>query len=793
MNRKQALQLVHDGQLVISTGLSRKETAWKPREMLWSALAARLSQTTRTAESVVEYRAFSKAKQNEIKDVGGFVGGVLSGKRRKAGTVKWRQVITLDADSIQGDFWPSVQKVLNNACLIYATHKHTPEKPRLRLVIPTARPMTPEEYIPVARRIAGDIGIDWFDDTTYEPHRLMYWPSTSVDGAFVFEVQDGVWLNPDDVLARYDDWRDPRLWPESSRCVHERKKLAEKQGDPLEKPGIVGAFCRSYTIPCAIETFLKDAYTPNGPGRYTFAEGSTAGGLVVYDDERFAFSHHGTDPASGLLCNAFDLVRIHLFGDLDEDADEDTRINLLPSFKAMEQRALEDDAVKAEFAQTKLGEAREAFKDDLDWVKLLKVNKNGFIPSRDNILTILTHDPNLFGHYAYNEFRECPVVLDKMPWDEEKRISEVWGDVDDSGLFTYLEDTYGIDNAGKATHALGLAFQRSRIHPVRDYLDALVWDGKPRIDTLLHNFLGAQDTTYVQTVTRRALVGAVARIYTPGCKHDHMLVLIGAQGTGKSTLLRLLGGKWYSDSLYTVQGKEAYEQLQGAWIIEMGEMAATRKAEVEAVKQFISKQTDRYRAAYGRRVEEHPRQCAFFGTTNDDEFLHDATGGRRFWPVTVGENGKTKDLWTELDVEQVWAEAVAAYQTGEAWHLDVAMEREARKEQEKHTEGNAKLGLIQDYLEVLLPENWSNMDLYERRLFLKDDQAQGTIQRDRVCAIEIWCELFDGDMRNFELRYAREINNMLRVTEGWKRYETETGKQRFGKLYGIQRAFVRCP
>jgi len=210
-------------------------------------------------------------------------------------------------------------------CVMYSTHSHSPKAPRLRLVIPLKRAVTSDEYGAVSRRIAADLGIDFFDDTTYEPHRLMYWPSTSSDGEFIFKVLDEEWVDPDEILARYEDWRDSSYWPESSRTKEDRKRLAERQGDPKEKPGVVGAFCRTYSIIDVIEKFLSDIYSPcENPNRYTYIPGSSAGGLVIYENGDFAYSHHGTDPISGKLCNAFDLVRLHKFGELDEEAKEGT-------------------------------------------------------------------------------------------------------------------------------------------------------------------------------------------------------------------------------------------------------------------------------------------------------------------------------------------------------------------------------------------------------------------------------------------------------------------------------------
>ena len=379
-----------------------------------------------------------------------------------------------------------------------------------------------------------------------------------------------------------------------------------------------------------------------------------------------------------------------------------------------------------------------------------------------------------------------------LPWDTSShRVSASWLDTDDAGLRWLLERDYKIDSAPKVRDAVDLAIDSNKIHPVRDYLHSLEWDGQPRAEMLFIDYLGAEDSRYTRAVTRKALIGAVARILRPGCKHDHMLVLVGPQGCRKSTTLAKLGKQWFSDSLYTMTGKDAYEQLQGNWIIELAEMAATRKAEIEQIKQFVSKQEDTYRAAYARRTQSHPRQCAFFGTTNDDEFLRDPTGARRFWPVTVTKAGCVNgDKLTPEIVDQIWAEVVTYYDNGETWYLDNEVEEIARKVQSEHTETNGKLGLIENFIETLLPAGWDTWDLDRRLMFWSGGfgpEQKGTMRRTRVCALEIWQELFKGDPKNYTTQHAREITGLLKSLPEW----SMTTATNCGALYGRQRGFIR--
>ncbi len=806
---KTEFKLKQDGRITIATGRNRKETKWKNEEVKWSQLLERLSRTTYTSETVEEYKALPKNEQDNIKDVGGFVGGSLKDGKRKSDTVLKRTVLTLDADYGREGLWETIEMLFDFACCMYTTHKHSKEKSRLRLVIPLSTPVGPEEYQAIARKVAEDIGMDNFDDTTYEPSRLMYWPSTSHDGIFEFNYLDTVWLNPEELLNRYEDWKDTKSWPVSSRAKIQREKLADKQGNPREKKGIVGAFCRSYSIHEALEKFLSEVYVKTAEeNRYTYIKGSSSGGLIIYEKGDFGFSHHGTDPASGKLCNAFDLVRIHKFGHLDEAVDSSTLAVKLPSYAAMVDFSREDEAVKLTLGVERLNCAKEEFnviedveEIDTEWVKLLEVNNKGYYKSSiENIILILTNDPSLKGKIALNEFSHRTMIRGDLPW--HKLLSKVegdgWKDSDDAALRHYFEKAYGITAPNKIIDGVLIVEEKNKYHPIREYLNALVWDEAPRVDSLLIDYLGTEDSPYNRAVTRKAMVAAVARVFVPGIKFDNMLVLVGNQGIGKSHIVSLLGQSWYSDSLNTVQGKEAYEQLQDAWLIEMAELSATRKAEAEAVKHFISKREDIYRVAYGKRVTKFPRQCVFFGTTNDSEFLRDKTGNRRFWPVVVGKSKRKKNLWVDMvqaEIDQIWAEAVELWNGGEKLCLEADIEKEAIKRQEQHTEESAKDGMIRQHLDTLLPENWGELDVVARQIFLHggglESGEEGTIKRDKVCAMEIWVEFFKGDIKQMTPMQAREINDILRKMEGWEPYSKGTGKLRFGKNYGLQRAFVR--
>ena len=789
---------------IISIGKSRWAKSWRNTPVTWAEFCARLEKTYRTLETVGEYRRLSKAKQDEIKDVGGFVAGELKGGRRKTDHLINRSMITLDADFATMSLWDDFTILYGCKAAVYSTHKHTPNSPRLRLVIPLSRAVTPEEYPAIARKIASDVGIDLFDDTTYEPSRLMYWPSTPKDGDYVFRAQDGETLDPDEILKTYPDWHDTSYWPVSSRVAGVLKKRGDKQSDPTEKPGLIGAFCRVYDIPGAIETFLPDVYArcDDNEDRYTYLAGSTAGGLIVYNDGKFAYSHHGTDPASGQLCNAFDLVRIHRFGDLDADVGADTDTTKLPSYKAMIEFARSDDAVRIQHGKEKISEATEDFADpppepdDGKWLKKLSVKADGaYANTIGNVVVILSNDPRIKGRIQFNEFKGRIVFRKDLPWRKVKNTTngDNWMDSDDAQLRAYVEKVYGISSPGKIYDAVAIAADNCRFHPVREYLDKLSWDGKDRLDTLLIDTLGAEDTTYTRAVTRKAFTAAVARIFRPGCKFDYVLTIQGRQGVGKSTLVARMGGDFVTDSLSGIGSKEAYEGIQGFWICELGELAALKKTELESIKNFISKTCDSYRAAYGRRVEDHLRQCIFIGTTNSTAFLRDDTGNRRFWPVRCEVDLPSMspfDITNELR-DQLWAEAVERYKEGEQLKLSESLEAVALKMQMEYTETDPREGIILEYLDRLLPADWPEKDLLERRTWLSGDFGSaetGTVQRQRVCVAEIWQECFNRDAGSLKRQDTLELMGILRKLPGW---EEAKMKQRCGRLYGVQRVFQR--
>ena len=483
----------YDRKITISAGNNRRAMNWTPQTMLISELWARLRTPARGTEPLAEYLNMKKAQQDDLKDVGGFMAGTLSGPRRKANAVTGRDILTLDLDNIPaGGTEDVLRRVDGLGCgyCIYSTRKHSPAAPRLRVLLPLDRTVSADEYEPLARKAAEFIGMELMDPTTFEVSRLMYWPSCCADSQYIYLWQDRPLISANGLLAKYEDWRDCALWPQVPGAVS-LPKLAVKQGDPEAKTGVVGAFCRTYDIYRAMDELIPGMYEPvdDMPGRYTYLGGSTTGGAVVYDNGKFLYSHHATDPCSNRLVNAFDLVRLHRFGDKDDEAQPGTPTNRLPSYVAMCELAVQDAGVAALMSQERYQEAVQDFEgvagdndeDPANWMTLLALNTQTGLPKAtiDNVWIILEHDPLLKGRFALNRFAGRGEVLGALPWDA-RTVRRLWDDNDNEGLYWYMERYHHITGNGKIDGALSLHATAHAFNEVQDFLSGLAWDGVPR-------------------------------------------------------------------------------------------------------------------------------------------------------------------------------------------------------------------------------------------------------------------------------------------------------------------------
>lgn len=810
----------NDRKIVISVGDSRKSMNWQRQELNYSAFIEKLRYPTRSPETLADYLKFPKTKQDQLKDVGGFVGGALKSNRRKAYNVAFRDLVTLDFDNISSGMTQEVVKrvmVLGCNYVIYSTRKHAEYKPRLRIILPTDRALNVDEYEPVARKIAELIGIEMADPTTFEPSRLMYWPSCSSDSEYVFKYEDKPFISVDGILARYNDWKDIASWPQVPGVDINHRRLLTRQEDPTSKKGLIGAFCRTYDIYTAMVAFIPKAYDrTDSDDRFTYLNGSTTGGAVVYQDGLFLYSHHATDPCGGQLVNAWDLVRLHKFAHLDEEAKEGTPTVTLPSTTAMKELAKGDAAVVGLMNSERQDEASGFFEaigqqpvidagnsleedEDFNWHDLLVPDNQGnYEKSIANIVTILNFDPNFKGKIFVDEFANRGMVELPLPWEDGEGY-RMWNDFDDAQLTLRLEKEYGITGKDKIENAIKVVGFNNRRNAVKEYMQSRKWDGEERIKYLLRDYLGAEQSIYTEEIMRKALVAAIARaISNKGVKFDYMVVFKGRQGIGKSTFLSKLGMEWFSDSLYSFEGKEAAELIQGTLINEVGELSAMTKTETEIVKQFLSKTHDIYREAYGKRTNKYPRRCIFFGSTNSDEFLKDVTGNRRFWPVSVGVLPPQKCIFDDLDeheISQIWGEAFYYYMLGEiVGKLSDESEEIALSMQDEFKETDPKEGAISEFLNRKIPKNWYEMDLASQRAFFNGTFKTGEdlelVEREKVCVAEVWMVCFGGDIKYLRRRESNELTNILTGMRGWIRNRNPRHYGNFGKQKGFEKTKV---
>lgn len=773
--------------LPIAYGNSCQAKLWSNKTITWDALCEKLKTTIRTTDTVEEYPKMKKADKEAAKDKGGFVGGKLRDNRRKIETVACRSMLTLDVDHAEVGFIEKFTEGCSYAAVLYTTHGHKPEAPRVRILLPLTADISADKYAALARFFADEWGIDQFDECSYKPNQLMYWPTTPSNGEYICRTVEGDWLDADAYLEKHPDWRDCSLLPTSSRESTVRESAKKPQEDPLTKPGTVGVFCRAYGISAAIEKFLPDVYTPSVvEGRFDYIPGEGCAGVVIYDD-KFAYSHHATDPACGKLVNAFDLVRIHRFGNDDGKK----------SFTDMCEFAMQDDAVKLLAMEEKLAQAETDFAvTDTDWMTRLHYQpRTGILEnSVYNLNLILNNDPD-FANFAFNELANRIQITGPLPW-ERPEGNMFWRDADTAQLKSIIDIRYLPFSSRNHDVAFTKAADDRHFHPVRDYLNSLPeWDGIERVEDLFIRYLQADDTPYVRAVTRKTFAAAVARVYVPGIKFDCVPVLDGDQGIGKSTIVKdLVTSEYYSEtlSLTDMDDKSGAEKLQGFWAVEIGELAGMKKADIEKVKAFLSTCDDKYRPSYGKVVESHPRQCIIIATVNGERgYLRDITGNRRFWIIKLHQK-KQKKTWdfTPEYRAQFWAEAKEIWKSGEKLYLEGDLLEAAEEAQQSAMEVDERLGMVEEYLNTRLPDDWAEMDLFQRRNFLQGSEFgmpdhKGVVLRTEVSNAEIWCECYGKSLQELKPTDSYSIAALMAQIPGWKR-TTSIKRQ---PIYGRQRLY----
>ena len=750
----------------ISIGSDRHCTKWLNKKVTWPEFCELMKSNTRiTNESSSEYKRMSKDEQGKIKDVGGFVGGWVKAGRRLKGNIHKRRFLCLDLDN-----GPKVEDIkdlleeLDFDWLMHSTHKHTSGDNRIRIIIPTDREVNPDEFEFISRELSELLGFETIDCTCFQIERLMFWCSAPKDITPILTWVDD--LGP----LRVEEWidkdriHDRSTWKYGPQEVSESKIPSGKEkADPLSKPGLIGAFCRAWPISRVLDEIFPGEYE-GGNGRYTLKAGSTFGGVCVYDD-KFYYSYHQTDELGLQLVNAYDLVLEKKYGGKKQ---------------ACHAWMTKEDSVKLELN-------KEEFKGEFkDWMSSLERNRKGeCVDSYGNMLTILENEYDLW----FDEFGR------KMMLGNESL-----NDTDLINIHIMLERKYDM-RVAKVKMENGVAarcMERVR-HPIKEYLEGLVWDGKSRIDTILEDCYGVEMTNYHKVIMRKYLVACVKRIYHPGCKFDNALTFVGKEYVGKSSFGRVLAGDdWFSDdlSLYDMKDKTAAEKLAGNWIMEIPEMqgGGRGKVDINCVTSFLSRQEENYRAPFGKIPLKRKRETCFIASTNELEgFLKKTTGNRRYWIIDLSSATKilNQDLLRE-NRDQIWAEAKHFMKNENLWIDDLEVQKVTKKLQNQFMENSLDISIIQEYLDVKLPKDFNSMDIYSRRLYIQnamgyaycEDKYTNLVERDSVCVSEVWYELYGNELQKKRRRDSTDIVISLQKL-GWKATDQRSPIVAYGrpKLY----------
>ena len=702
-------------------------------------------------------------------------------------------LIALDADHPEPGFKAELETELPGVkTYMHTTFRSREGSPRYRVFMPTSRAVTKEEYEKVCQWINEKVSSE-LDKQCFNFNQKLQLPRVLKDVAYHTYEWGSNPLDVDRLLAEVNsDAADTGSGSSETETSGGKKEY--------DSYGPIQAYCEAHPITEIMEE-LSDVYQKTDKkNRYQLIGADSSPGVIVNPERNIATSFHANDPASSHSCNSFDLYRIHRFGNLDKEVPKGTKKRDLPSFHAMMDKVKGDEKVRKllekhrEESKPEPISERERIKD-----KLQQTDKGAYKNSSANAVTIVSEDKDLSGIW-YDSFSNRFIVTTPTPWDPaDTGYPHFFSDNDRKALIAFISRTYGIEMSTTIDNALAqLTFCR-KIHPLQEYFKGLQWDGKKRVEGVLTKYLGCEDSEYTRTVSRVTLVSAVKRIFEPGCKVDTMTVLIGKQGCGKSTFVSRLSKGYFTDNIHfqDMASKIASEKLNGVFIAELSEMAGYSKSEVEMVKSFISCQSDDYREPYARMKSYHPRTSIFIGTSNKfNGFLIDETGNRRFLPVYATDNREVSS-WdmTEEEIDQLWAEAYQLYQNGAGTKVPDELLGEVTKMQDGAIMEDVRAQFVQQYLDVLLPEDWYGMSLESRCDYINHEGTyagrpySGTLRRDYVCAAEIGTELFKMKKIDLTIGFSKNVALMLRKL-GWKEYPTNRGRRKIPG-YGLVTTFCR--
>lgn len=708
-------------------------------------------------------------------------------------------VIPLDIDNPDDGFDLRVELVLTGvAYAMHTTHSSTPSEPRYRLLVRADRDMAPDEFVAAGQALATKLGIEQFDKGSFQATRFMYLPATRKPEWYDYWIGEGEPVVVDDLLADFDRDLSDKPIPKPNRTKR----------DPFELEDPIGAFNRAYEDWDLLIEAYELPYDKVSDDRYQLRGASSEAGMgPVSGVDGLVFSHHANDPAYGRACSAFDLVRLHWFGELDEAAKQGTPVNKLPSHIEMLAVASADKRVVSEIFNAMTsdfeptgelddlddpdGESSDSPPHDTGWKSALRLTRQGrFQDDVRNWDLILEHDP-VFNLLYFNVLTMSPEVSGHLPWRKVTPLHRTFDAVDMAKMRFYVEREYNFRPAKEFLDALVISKAGDRrISPVHDYLEQLVWDGVERVETCLP---GAADTRYNRLVARKILTAAVARVYQPGIKWDHTLVLQGGEGLGKSTWVERMAHvglperRTYHYTLGRISDKDTLLAMHMSWIVVSDEGHSLRKADNDALKEFLTRNNDVFRMPYDRDTVVHPRQCVIWSTTNDDVFLRRQEGNRRFLMVRCLERFDI-DAMTPDYVDQLWAEAVHMYKNGERLYLTDEESHLAELERDPFLEEDTTAGVLEEFLNTLVPMDWWGRSPESRRQWMEDRaqgfETEGDTLVDRTCSRQLWHEALGQ-------RITPRKTDLLEITASLKSIGWVSAGPKHFPGYGTQTVFIR--
>lgn len=690
-------------------------------------------------------------------------------------------LIALDSDHPEEGFDLRIEAALHAVrYVLHTTWSSTPEDPRYRLIVAVDRPMQPFEYCEAAEALASRMGRENFDPSTFEAARFMFKPGHPTDSHYEHVVNEGKELSVDTLVDEY-----ALLTPTQNSKSHKNKR------DPFELPDPAGAFNRAYQDLQELVDEYDLPYEPEGDRWRLTGTHSMAGMGPIKDAPGLFQSHHAGDPAAGQACSAFDLVRLHRFAELDESAPPATPVNRLPSHDAMCALASIDRHVVDEIFSDHPDLQDDTKPSEPNWRSKLSVGTRTGRMLNDvkNWDLLREHDP-VFKKLRRNEMKDTVEFTDgRLPWRTVTPMDRPVRKDDRTEFVQYLQRVYKIQDFARqeVQDMVNATARLKEYHPVREYLAQLRWDGTPRIHRCLP---GVRPSHYAGWVARKCLTAAVARIFEPGCFWDHCLVLHGGEGIGKSKWVSTLA-RGYSGGLPSkIDSTDALRVLHQNWIAVSDEGHSMRRADFEALKDFITRAEDQYRLPYETDFTFKKRQSVIWSTTNDKTFLRNEVGNRRFLVVHCEDPVDFKAM-TDQYVDQLWAEAVDIYLGGdEMLFLDPIQVLEASEVRASFTEENPIAGYVQSYVARLVPEDWETLDRFARLDWMATDAVfneGGTDLMNRVCSTEITEVVFGKKPGEAQQVLITQVTNALKDLPDWY----PEGVVDDGVGYGSQLMFVR--